>query len=75
MIMLVVRWRMWSLLLLTPLLLSRCCTDTPNQQSRSDFILPKSNILNVFSLGSRRGYFIDSIPWFCWWRIVMGREV
>jgi hypothetical protein len=47
---------------LTPLLLSRWCTDTPNQQCRSDFILSKSNILNVFILGFRRGTWIDWIP-------------
>jgi hypothetical protein len=44
---------------LTPLLLSCCCTDTPNQQCRSDFILSKSNMLNVFILGFRRGTWID----------------
>jgi hypothetical protein len=56
---------------LTPLLLSRCCTDTPNQQCRSDFILSKSNMLNVFILGFRRGTWIDcyldSVGGTSWW--------
>ena len=44
---------------LTPLLSYRCCTDTPNQESRSDCILYKSNILNAVSLGFRQGTWID----------------
>jgi hypothetical protein len=60
---------------LTPLLLSRCCSDTPNQQCRSDFILSKSNTLNVFILGFHRGTWIDWIPWFCWWCVLMAQEV
>jgi hypothetical protein len=62
---------LWARPELTPLLLSRCCSDTPNQQCRSDFILSKSNTLNVFILGFRRGTWIDWIPWFCWWRVLM----
>jgi hypothetical protein len=55
---------------LTSLLLSRCWTDTSNQQCRSDFILSKSNILNVFILGFRWGTWIDWIPSFWWWHVL-----
>jgi hypothetical protein len=51
-------------------LLSHCCTDTPNQQCRNDFILSKSNILNIFGLGFCWGTWIDWIQWFCWWHIL-----
>jgi hypothetical protein len=60
---------------LTPLLLSCCWTDTSNQQCRSDFILSKSNILNVFILGFHWGTWIDWIPSFWWWHVLTAQVV
>jgi hypothetical protein len=56
---------------LTPVLLSRCCADSPNKQCVGDCTVSKSIIWNVFTLGYHRGYFIDWIPsWFFWWRVL-----
>jgi hypothetical protein len=70
MIMLFVCRRMWAFWVLTPVLSSRCCADSPNKQCVSDCTASKSIILNVFTLGYHRGYFIDWIPWFFWWRVL-----
>jgi hypothetical protein len=70
MIMLFVCHRMWAFSVLTPVLSSRCCADSPNKQCVSDCTASKSIILNVFTLGYHHGYFIDWIPWFFWWHVL-----
>jgi hypothetical protein len=70
MIMLFVCRQMWAFSVLTPVLSSRCCADSPNKQCVSDCTASKSIILNVFTLGYHRGYFIDWIPWFFWWCVL-----
>jgi hypothetical protein len=62
--------RVWAFLVLTPILLSCCCTDSPNKQCVSDCTVSKIIISNVFTLGYHYGYFIDWIPWFFWWHVL-----
>ena len=61
---------LWAFSVLTPILSSRCPADSPNKQCVSDFTASKLIILNVFTLCYHRGYFINWIPWFFWWRVL-----
>jgi len=55
----VVRLHRCFSLALTPVLMSRCCTEYPNQQCRSDCTLYMSIISNAFSLGCGRSYCVE----------------
>jgi hypothetical protein len=70
MIMLFVCCQMWAFLVLTRVLSSRCCADSPNKQCVCNCTVSKSIISNVFTLGYHCGHFIDWIPWFFWWHVL-----